>query len=181
MSHLSIALIIVLTIIIISLILIIMHNYQLKTRENSMLSFVKKVALVHNLSFSGQEILRDMVIGLDGPKREVLIVEEKNKNYNSHIIDLAEVNTCKVKKIYAAIDINKYKKDRPEEYLKSITLEFDFKTDRAPVVAYFYRNESNSIYEIRELEARARNWEMMLSKLLQKQTGLALQLQKQVK
>lgn len=163
-----IALIIVLTIIIIPLILVIMHNHQLKTRKDSILSFFRKVAFVHNFSFTGQEILRDMALGLDGPKRKVLIVEERNKNYDSHIIDLSEVSTCKVKKVYAAIDITSYKKNRPEEYLKSIALEFEFKTDRSPVAACFFRNESNGLYEIKELEARVRNWEAMLSKMLQK-------------
>jgi len=144
-----------------------MHNYQLKTRENSMLSFFRKVALVHHLSFSSQEILRDLVLGLDGPKRKLLIVKEKNKNFDIHIIDLAEVKACKVKKEYAAIDINGYKRNRPEDFLRSITLEFEFRTDRPPVAAFFYRNENNSIYEIPELEARVRNWEAMLSKMLQ--------------
>jgi uncharacterized pyridoxamine 5'-phosphate oxidase family protein len=135
-----------------------------------MLSFFKKVALVHNLSFTGQEILRDTVIGLDGPKRKLLIVEEKKKNFDSHIIDLDEVHTCKVRKVYTAIDINGYKRNRPEEYLRSIALEFEFRTNRSPVVANFYRNENNSLYEIKELEARVRNWEIMLSKMLQNKT-----------
>ena len=143
-----------------------MHNYQLKARESSMLSFFKKVALVHNFSFTGQEVMRDTVIGLDGPKRKVLIVEEKKKNFDSHIIDLDEVASCKVKKVYAAIDINGYKQNRPEEYLRSIALEFEFRTNRGPVVAFFYRPETNSLYEIKELETRVRNWETMLSKML---------------
>lgn len=135
-----------------------------------MLSFFRKVAFVHKFSFTGQEVLRDMALGLDGPNRKLLIVEEKNKNYDSHIIDLSEVSTCKVRKVYAAIDINSYKKNRPEEYLKSMALEFEFKTTRSSITAYFYRNESNSIYEIKELETRVRNWETMLSKMLQKKT-----------
>jgi hypothetical protein len=144
-----------------------MHNNQLKTRKRSLLSFFSHTAALHNISFTSQEILRDMALGLDGPKRKVLVVEEKGETFDTHIIDLTQVNTCKVKKIYAAIDINKYKRNRPEEYLKSIALAFEFKTDRSPVVAHFYRNATNSIYEIPELEARVRNWETMLSKMLQ--------------
>jgi len=131
-----------------------------------MLSFFKKVAFVHDLSFTGQEILHDMVLGLDGPKRKLLLVVENNKNYDSHIIDLAEVISCKIKKIYTAININDYKRNRPEEHLQSIALEFTFRTDRSPVAAYFYRNVNNSIYELKELESRVRNWETMLSKML---------------
>ena len=135
-----------------------------------MLSFFKKVALVHNLSFTAQEIFRDLVLALDGPKRKLLIVEEKNKNYDTRIIDLSDVNTCKVKKTYAAIDINAYKRNKPEEYLSSISIELELRTNLSPFVIFFYRSDSNSIYEIKELETRARNWEVLLSKMLQGKT-----------
>lgn len=170
MSHISIALIVVLSMIIIISILITMHNYQLKARKESMLSFFRKVALVHDLSFTSQEILRDVVLALDGPKRKLLIVEEKNKNYDTRVIDLSDVHTCKVKKVYAAIDIHAYKKNKPEEYLSSIALEFELHTSPSPVTVFFYRSASNSVYEIKELETRARNWEMMLSKVMQRKT-----------
>lgn len=167
MSHLTIALIIVLSISIIILLLIIMHNNQLKARKNSILSFFKNAGIVHNLSFTGQEILRDKVLGLDGPKRKLLIAEEKAEEYNTQVIDLDELVTCKIKKVYAGINSHEYKKNRPEDYLKSIALEFEFITAGEPMTVLFYKNSINSIYEIPELEARARNWATMLSDMLQ--------------
>jgi len=174
MSHLAIALIIVLSISIIITLLIIMHNKQLKARKNSMLSFFKHTGTTYNLSFTGQEILRAMIIGLDGPKRKLLIAEEKNEEYNTRIIDLDEVVACKVKKVYAAINSHEYKKNSPEEYLKSISVEFELVNSETPALAFFYKNSINSIYEIHELEARARHWAMMLSKML-KAEGQSLQ------
>jgi len=166
MSHVSIAAIIVLAIIVIISTLVIMHNHQLKARATSILSFFKKVALVHNFSFTGQEVLREMVIGLDAPRKKLLVVEEKDKNYDTQIIDLSEVNTCKIKKVYSGINSGEYRRNKPEDYLKSMALEFDFNTGKAPVVVIFYKNEKNSIYEIPELDRRVRNWEVMLSKLI---------------
>jgi len=133
-----------------------------------MLSFFKVAGTAHNLSFTGQEILRDKVIGLDGPKRKLLIVEENTEEYDTRIIYLDEVVACKVKKVYAAINSHEYKKNRPEEYLKSIALEFEFNTGGVPVMVLFYKNSVNSIYEIPELEARARHWATTLSKMLPK-------------
>ena len=135
-----------------------------------MLSFFKKVALVHDLSFTGQEILPHVVLALDDPKRKLLIVEEKNKNYDTRVIDLSDIHVCKVKKVYAAIDIHAYKKNKPEEYLSSIALELELRTSASPVEVFFYRSASNSVYEIKELESRARNWELMLSKMIQRLT-----------
>jgi len=168
MSHLAIAFVIVLSISIIILFLIIMHNRQLKVRNTSMLSFFRTAGTAHNLSFTGQEILRDKVIGLDGPKRKLLIVEENGEEYDTRIIYLDEVGACKVKKVYAAISSHEYRKNSPEEYLKSIAVEFELTTDNAPAMVLFYTNSINSIYEIPELEARARHWATTLSKILPK-------------
>ena len=168
MSHSAIALIIILSISIIIYLLITMHNKHIKARSNSMLSFFKTAGTAHNLSFTGQEILRDKVLGLDGLKRKLLIVEEKAEEYDTRIIYLDDVSACKVKKTYAAINSHEYRKNRPEEYLKSIALEFEFDTGETTVMILFYKNSVNSIYEIHELEARARHWATMLSKMLPK-------------
>jgi len=133
-----------------------------------MLSFFKVAGTAHNLAFTGQEILRDKAIGLDGPKRKLLIVEENAEEYDTRVIYLDDVSACKVKKVYAAINSHEYRKNTPEEYLKSIALEFEFTTGEAPVMVLFYKNTTNSIYEIPELEARAKYWAAMLSKMLAK-------------
>jgi len=166
MSHLFIALLIVLTIVGILLTLVTMHNNQIRSSRRSMLSFFRDIAAVHNLSFTGQEVLRALAIGLDGPKKKLVIVEEKNDSYDPQVIDLQQVHSCRIKKIYTAIHSSDYKKNRPDDYLKSIALELDLKTSKAPVVVFFYRNEQNSVHEIAELEARVRSWETMLSKML---------------
>jgi uncharacterized pyridoxamine 5'-phosphate oxidase family protein len=131
-----------------------------------MLSFFRDIAAVHNLSFTGQEVLRALAIGLDGPNRKLVIVEEKNDTYDPQVIDLQEVHTCRIKKVYTAIHSNDYKRNRPDDYLKSMALELDLRNRKYPVVVTFYSNEQNSVHEIAELEARVRSWETMLSKML---------------
>ena len=149
---------IVIAVVLILLILVIMHNNQIKASRKSMLSFFRDIAAVHQLSLTGQEVLQAVVIGLDGPNKKLIVVEERNETYDPQVIDLLEVRTCKIKKVYTAIHSSDYKKNRPEDYLKSIALELDFKARRSPVAVFFYRNEQNSVHEIAELEVRVRNW-----------------------
>ena len=131
-----------------------------------MLSFFKEIAVVHNLSLTGQEILRAVVIGLDGPNRKLVIVEENNETYDPKVIDLLEVDTCRVKKVYMATHSGDPGRKRPEDHLRSIALEFDFKTRKEPVAVFFYRNGHDSIHEIAELQSRVKNWESVISKIL---------------
>lgn len=165
MSHFTIALIIVLAVIIILSTLVIMHNTQIKQRKNSILFFFRNAGAAHNLSFTGQEILQDKVIGLDGPKRKLLIAEERSEEYEAQVIDLDDVRICKIKKVYAAINSHEYRKNRPEDYLRTIALEFEFKAGGPSRLVPFFKSELNSVYEIPELETRARNWATILSDL----------------
>lgn len=166
MSHLIIALVILLTIIIIPLMLIIMNNYQLKKDNEKMLVFFSNLGAIYNLSFTGQEILQDKIIGLDGPRKKILVVEQQHKKYHSHLIDLYEVRSCKVKKMYTAIDSSGYEKNKLEDHLHSISLDFDFKTEKDPVAVFFYRYGSDSLFEMNNLEHKTKHWEAMLSKML---------------
>jgi len=166
MSYLTIALIIVLIVIIIPLIFITMNNYQLKKSKEKMFVFFSNLGAGYDLSFTVQEIFRDKIIGLDGPQKKVLIIEQHGKRYSSQMIDLYEVKSCKVKKNYTAINSDGYKKNSAEDHLTSIALEFDFKTERSPVEVVFYSYGNDSLYELRELETKTKHWEIMISKIL---------------
>jgi hypothetical protein len=143
-----------------------MNKYESKKRREKMLVFFSNLGATYNLSFTGQEILHDKVIGLDGLRKKVLVVEENEKKYDTKIIDLYEVNSCKVRKIYTGINSSNYKKDSVEDYLNSIALEFDFKNGQTPVAVSFYKMENHSIYEMPELETKTKYWETTLSKML---------------
>jgi hypothetical protein len=47
-----------------------------------------------------------------------------------------------------------------------IALQFDFKNGKAPVVLAFYKNITNSVHDIKELETKTKRWEAILSKML---------------
>jgi len=112
MSHMLVDFNRSITIIIIPLIFIIMNKVESKKRKEKMLVFFSNLGAAYNLSFTGQEIFSDKIIGLDGPRRKVLIEEENEKKYDSRFINLYEVHSCKVKKIYTEINGDDYKKIR---------------------------------------------------------------------
>jgi hypothetical protein len=166
MSHLIVALIIVLVTIIIPSIFILIHYAKVKKRKEQMLNFFRKLGSLHNLSFTSQEILRNKIIGLDGLQRKILIAEDNKHQYDSKIIDLGEVKTCKIKKIYNAIQTDDSQKNKPEGHLNAIVLEFNFKNENAPFALEFYKDIKHSVYEMAELESKAQHWETMLLKMM---------------
>ncbi|MBD0287664.1 MAG: hypothetical protein ICV79_19910, partial [Flavisolibacter sp.] len=55
-----------------------------------------------------------------------------------------------------------------EMYLRAIVLEFDFENSNPTIALPFYKLVSNSIQEAPELEAKAKNRESVLLKMMTK-------------
>jgi hypothetical protein len=143
-----------------------MHYTNLKKKIEQLLIFFRRLGSLHNLSFTNLEILRDKIIGLDARRRKLLIVQDNNHKYDSKIIDLYEVSTCRVKKIYSSVDSVSFKKNKIGEYLSAIAIEFDFKNGGTPVALVFYKDMNYPVNEMAELEYKTKNMEMTLSKML---------------
>ncbi|MBD0296068.1 MAG: hypothetical protein ICV84_12835 [Flavisolibacter sp.] len=102
MSTLIVALIIVLGIAVVLFLLVFLHNRQNKKRAEKMLRRFSELGSEHDLSFTGQEVFRNHIIGVDGIKRKLLLLENNGIHNHWSVIDLAEVKSCRVKK-YTAI------------------------------------------------------------------------------
>jgi hypothetical protein len=165
MSTLLVAAIIVGSIVAICLLLIGIHNKHKREAMNNILKHFSQLGTENNLSFSSQEILNHCVLGLDGVNRKILVVTREDNFYGSFIIDLNEVKNCTVKKIYGTIKPGDLKDHKIEQYLEKIVLHFELNS-KPPVEIVFYKNFDNHIYEIQELEQKAKHWETILSKML---------------
>ena len=119
-----------------------------------------------NLSFSSHEILSKEIIGLDGIKRKVLVIEKDNGLSNHYIIELDTVSVISVKKIYKGIKPGELKNKRIEAFLESICLQFEFRDGKDHIGLLFYENGINEIQDLPGLERKARSWQVILSKMI---------------
>ncbi len=164
MSTILVAAILVGSVVAICIFLISIHNKHKREAMNHLLNQFSQAGTENNLSFSSQEVLNNSVLGLDGLNRKILVVRKQDHEYTSLIIDLNEVQTCVVKKLYGTIKSDSYKEGKLEQYLEQIVLHFDL-GGKPSVEIVFYKNFENHVYEIMELEQKARRWEVILSKM----------------
>jgi hypothetical protein len=169
MSTILVALIIIAIIAAISFFLIYSSKQHQKKKTGELLSVCSHIASEHNLNFSSQEVSNSRVIGVDGITRKLLIVEYREEKIINTLIELENVKKCTIKKNYNQV-ASSPGGSKPESYLQSITLEFSFWKNREPFEISFYDNISNHIYEMSELELKARDWEKMITKLLMAET-----------
>ena len=171
MSTLIVAAILISVITGICLILISINNKHRQKTTSELLNHFSKLGTENNLSFSSQEILENCIIGLDGIQRKLLILKKIDKDeYDSILLDLNEVKKCSKKNIYTRVNIGTSKKERFENHLDKIVLDFDFIDNRQPVQILFFEPITNHVFAMLELEQKAKKWETILSQITN--TGL---------
>jgi hypothetical protein len=164
MSTLIVAAMLIASTILISFFFIYVNKKSEKKRKDRFLNLLSEAALRHGLSLSSQEFLSAAIIGLDGVKRTLLVIEFANAN-NVTCINLAEIKNCTLVKDFNSINFGTDKNNKTEKTLTSIGIRFNLKNSTEPLFVSFYDSGCNSIYEITELEGKAGNWVSILSKM----------------
>lgn len=118
-----------------------------------------------NLSFSSYLELGNKVIALDGLKKSLLVFEINQEIKKPFIIELSKVSMVTVKKCYSNIGPEQLKEKRIEEFLKSMDLEFIYGRNETIIIS-FYDCKTDKISDLPKLERIARNWQMILSKMI---------------
>jgi hypothetical protein len=120
----------------------------------------------NNLVFCSQEIFQNRVIGIDGIHRKIMLIEKSDRDYQSSIISLDEVNDCQL--------ITKRDSQKEESLnnvggeIDSATVEirFDFNNHTKPIFIQFGDGLIYSRKELEFLRAKAEYWCIMFSKML---------------
>jgi hypothetical protein len=162
-----------------TLIFIVMKHRDVRFDKIKYLQ-LRELSSKFSMSFSSYEVLGNKIIGLDRINKKLLVLEEADGQSNSYIIDLNEVKVISVKKIYNGIKAGELKKRRVEEFLKTINLRFEFENGNKDRAWSFYESEINKIYDLPRLERKAKNWQMILSKMTGTQNKKLIKEKKQL-
>ena len=172
MVTLIVAVILIGSVAVICLLLISIHNKHKREIMNNILRHFSQLGAENTLNFSSQELLHNCVLGLDGINRKILVVTKEDSFYTSVIINLDDVKSCTVKKIYGTIKVGDLKKHKLEQYLEKIVLHVELH-GKPSVEIVFYENSNSHIYESLELEQKAKHWEAILSKMQKRSKNIA--------
>ena len=171
MSTLIVAAIIIGTIIAICYLLITIANKQKNKRMNTIMKQFSRLGTNYNLSFSSHEFLGNVIIGLDGINRKLLILEIDSMLRNK-VIDLNEVKHCTVKKYYGSIKPGGLKSNKIESFLEKVCLNFELHKGMESNEIVFYNHIDNHAYQLSVLEQKATHWKEVLTKMLKADTSV---------
>lgn len=149
----------------IPIILITLSNRKKRREKSSLMAKFHEEGSKRGLSFSSTEQLSGILFGFDGLRQSILAYEYENEK-NFHHIDLSTVSKCTVKKEIETIHNGEGSKSSREQHLRNIELCFEFTGRRDPYSICYYHSNHNSIYEIVELEQKAKYWESFIGKMV---------------
>jgi hypothetical protein len=146
--------------------LVSINNKHQKRKRNRLLDQFSQAASENNLSLSNQQVLPDAILGLDVMNRKLLVLESEDDAYKGTIINLDEVKSCSVKRQYLTTNAGTLKNRLMEEHLQKLVLEFSFKDEKRKIEIPFFHFNRNHIYQLKELEQKAKYWEDSLSQFI---------------
>lgn len=157
---------VVLLSVLLSLLLLLLFIRQQKRRRAALLATISHLGSNNDLSFSGQEVLNESVIGFDGLKKKLLVLENSDRLHQWYTINLEEVSSCVVQKTYKVPAGPPGPYPVISGYVDRVELLFHCRNSTRPRAVAFYSAECNEAAELPALEARAHSWQRFLSKLL---------------
>lgn len=163
MSTIITSLIIIALIVAIVFVFKMINKIHLKKVKDKLISSLSHAGTKHELSFTSQELLRDKVIGVDGIHRKFVVVNEQEECI---IVNLEEVKNCRFQKNYGQVHYGEGANRHVENRLATISLLFEHERNNKIVQVHFYDHTVHSFSEADALEAKARDWEVILSKMM---------------
>ena len=140
---------------------------RISRKKNQVLKKFSELGSKYSLSFTGQEILRQSVIGLDGMNRKLLVFQDHGNELFTHtLINLDEVRSCKMEVQEIVLDMGGAYELYQDKKISRISLCFHFNFPKDPVAVCFYDEEVNDEREEDDLADKARDWEVILTKML---------------
>ena len=139
-----------------SLILVLINNQRRQNKTEKLLSSFNEAAAEFNLSVAKQEIFENCVIGFDEMNSKLLFLQMNGNKHNGYLIDLNEIQSCTVKRVYGSMPIDNVRTRSAEAYVDTIASQLNHKNGTKPIFLPFYDRAINPVFKMRERAEQAK-------------------------
>ena len=145
----------------------LLYNLHRQKKMEKLQAALDKKTARSGLTISKQQLLGDRIIGFDERKNKVLFLQLAGKKTDRTLIDLDTIRICKVDKTYTSFW---HGREKGGVLVQTISLQFTYKNGSAPLLLPFYLNTVDQVFEIKDRDKQATEWQMLLSSRLKHNT-----------
>lgn len=135
----------------------------MRTKIEKLLCRFNEAVAAFNLCIAKQERLGNRMIGFDAVSNKVLFLEASGHKHDGYLIDLNDIQGCRVKNEYGTLNIGLKGGDSAEAYVNTIALQLDYINGAKPALLPFYDRATDPVFEMRARAALVKQWQALLS------------------
>ncbi|GAA4321833.1 hypothetical protein GCM10023184_07870 [Flaviaesturariibacter amylovorans] len=130
-----------------------------------MLRRFSELAARYGLFLSGQQVLRNIVFGIDPRSCRLLVLADRGDRYEEQLIPLRSVQACTVRTRYHGIPPGALQHEELPDFLRSVELRLDL-PGAPPLVLPFYEHGPDHKERAQPAVRKARLWAAAIGQLL---------------
>ncbi len=150
----------------VSLTAIIINHIIRERKTKKLLVDFYGLAAQFKFYISKQEALGKRMIALDNNSNRLIFFTVTPDGREGYLVNLDEVSSSAVKRVYVLGKSDDKYRANMEPYVKVIALRLNYKSGSTPLVLTFYEKGTDSGYKRRALEAKANEWQSLVSNRL---------------
>lgn len=146
-----------------SLLLISLRTQRRRTKMEKLLCSFNEAVAAFNLCIAKGERLGNRMLGFDAVSNKVLFLEASGHKQDGYLIDLNDIQSCRIKNEYGNLNIGLKGGDSAEAYVNTIALQLDYINGAKPALLPFYDRATDGAFEMRARAELAKQWQAVLS------------------
>ena len=142
-----------------------MNTHQKKIQDGQLLQRFSELGTKYQLAFSCQLDLPGILMGIDGIRRKMMVLNNSENLLEWKLIDLGTIRSCTLLKTYDPIMAGELDSYSPDRYIHDISLRI-ITENNEEILLPFYIRYLHNLKDLPRITKPAQDWHHMILKLL---------------
>lgn len=142
-----------------------MNSHQKKINNGQLLNRFSELGTKYQLAFSCQLDLPGLLVGIDGIRRKMMLLNTSKSLLEWKLIDLGSIRSCTILKSYDPIMAGELDSYSPDRYIHDISLRI-ITVNNEEILLPFYIRHLHHLKDLPRITKAVQDWHHMILKLL---------------
>ncbi len=142
-----------------------MNSHHKRINNGQLLHRFSELGTKYQLAFSCQLDLPGILVGIDGIRRKMMVLNNRENLLEWKLVDLMAIRSCTILKTYDSIMAGELASCSPDRYIHDISLRIITQNNEEILLPFYIRHLHN-LKDLPRITKTAQDWHHMILKLL---------------